>query len=490
MIQAAKPHVTKKVVYTPLRNYVEVMPWFQKHMRPNKLIESEMYFDKINIRVVPGGSDSDTILGEAIIGGVLDEVNFMNIVKQSKKAAVNSGGRSGSYDQAKSIYDAVTRRRKGRFIYSGPHIGVICVSSSTRYKGDFTDKRKESIKRTGEKGVYVYDRAQYEVWPQERYCGENFRLLVENEAALDIRILDDEERAASGGDVYEVPIEYKDDFLKDPAGSLRDIVGRSVSSINPFFKRRFKIAAAVDAGMEDGLASFLMNDNVMTGIDGMPQVKPGHYCQNPSRPRYVHIDLAASGDRCGIGMIRWDGLVACERRGGITEHLPLASIELACTIEPSPGEEIDIAEVRAWVKRLKTVYGYPIKAVSYDKWGSIESRQQWRKQGMPVSEISVDRTVTPYLSFRDAFNDDRIRLYPQPVLEQELFDLEFDEKANGGKGKVDHPPHSSKDCADAVCGAYYHMLKKSSSWASATNGLSDPLCNRAEGDRYEAERQT
>ena len=44
MIQAPKPNVVKKVVYLPFRAYIESMPWFQRHMRPSKFIESEMYF--------------------------------------------------------------------------------------------------------------------------------------------------------------------------------------------------------------------------------------------------------------------------------------------------------------------------------------------------------------------------------------------------------------------------------------------------------------
>ena len=486
-IQAAKPHVTKKVIYTPLRNYIETMPWFQRHMRPNKLIDAEMQFDEQNIRVVPGGSDSDTILGEAILFSILDEVNFMNVVQNSKKSNVGTG-RAGSYDQAQSIYDAVTKRKKSRFLYSGPQIGLICVASSTRYKGDFTDRRIKYVKDEEERGVFIFNKAQYDVWPQDRYCGDKFRIVVENEAATDIRILGDEERVPDSAAVYEIPVEYLDDFQKDPTGSLRDIVGISVNSVNPFFKRRFKIVDAISKGVEEGLESILYRDNVVLGVDGMPQVKQGIYCRNPRKPRYIHIDLASTMDSAGIGMVRFDGLRAVERSGGVIEHLPVASVEIACSIKPDHSNEIDIAEIRAWVKQLKNVYGYPIRSVSYDFFGSLESRQQWKKSGMPTSLISVDKTLVPYLSFRDAINDDRILLYPQPVLEEEMYSLEYDEKANGGKGKVDHSTRSEKDVSDAVVGAYYNMLKRSSTWASNTDD-DRMLDTRADlGDRDDFQR--
>lgn len=486
VIQAAKPHVTKKVVYMPLRNYVETMPWFRKHMRPHKLIDSEMYFPEQNIRVVPGGSDADTILGEAIIGGVIDEINFMNVVERSKKAGIGTG-RAQTYDQAANIYNAVTKRKKSRFITRGPQIGIICCASSTRYKGDFTDKRKASIEERNDKTSYIYEYAQYDVWPQDRYCGDKFRLLVANEAAQDIRVLEAGEKVINGT-VLDVPIEYREDFLKDAPSALRDIIGTSLNSINPFFRQQHKIIECITAGEEAGLQSFLHKDNVVLAYEAIPLPIKGHYCRNPSKPRYVHIDLSSTGDRCGIAMVRYDGLEWVTRLGGQQEPLPIASVELALTIEPDHGNEIDIAEVRAWVKTLHARYGYPIKAVTYDGWNSLESRQAWKRQGMKTGHVSVDRTDVPYKQLRDAIYDGRLLMYHQPVLIEEFFGLEYDEKAHAGKGKIDHPVIGSKDCADAVCGAYHTLLTRSSSWVMAPggNGEDVSLDGRADmGDRFD-----
>lgn len=464
VIMAAKPHVTKKVLYAPMRQMVEAMPYFQKHLRPERLVESEMIFPAKNIRVVPGGSDADAILGEAIIGGIIDEINFMNVVLKSKRAEVTTG-RAGVFDQAQVVHSAVTRRKKGRFTFQGPTIGIVCTSSSTRYKGDFTDKRKAQAIHHNEKRVYIYDRPQYEVVPQDRFCGEKFKLLVGNDVISDTRILHAGDTAPEGALILDIPIEYLAEFQRDPHSALRDVCGISNNSISPFFKRRFKIHEALALGAEIGLESFLVKDNVILGIDDMPQVKFGHYCTNPSRPRYVHIDLSISGDSCGIAMVRFDGMIDVERAGGIIEKLPMATVELACSIQPDSNSEIQFAEVRTWVKQLRDVYGYPIKAVTYDGIFSTESIQQWRKQGMKTGHVSVDRTSVPYKQLRDTFNDGRLRMFPQDVLVNELFDLEYDET----KDKVDHPPTSSKDVADSVCGAYHSMLQRRASWSSAAN---------------------
>lgn len=482
-IMAAKPHVTKKVVYQPLRKMVEDIPWFQKHMRLDKLIESEIVFQEKNIRVAVGGADADSILGEAVIGGILDEVNFMNVVLKSKKAEVTSG-RTGMYDQAQTIYEAMSRRKKGRFISKGPMIGLVVVSSSTRYRGDFTDKRKAHIERTGEKGVYIYNKKQYEVWPKERYSGATFRLLVGNDIITDTRVLTDDEKVPEGSLVLDVPIEYRDDFLKNPHDSLRDIIGMSTSSVSPFFRRRFKILECIQAGEEEGLASFLVKDNVILGVDGMPNVLPGHYCANPSRPRYVHIDLSLTGDRAAIAMLRFDGLRKVERENGMIEMLPECSVELACTIEPDTQNEIQIAEVRMWVKHLRDRYGYPIKVVTYDGFQSAESRQQWKLSGMKTGYVSVDKTSTPYKQLRDAISDCRVRMFQNDVLVSELFDLDYDTV----KDKVDHPVNGSKDLADAICGAYSTLVERRSSWIPAAQDDAAATDRRDYDDRFDAGR--
>jgi hypothetical protein len=484
-IMAAKPHVTKKVLYMPMRKMAEEIPWFQKHARLNKLIESEMYFEEKNIRVVPGGTDADAILGEAVIGGIIDEINFMNVVLKSKRAEVSTG-RAGIFDQAATIYEAITRRKKSRFITQGPLLGVVCVSSSTRYKGDFTDKRHKQIGEFKERGTYVYNKKQYEVWPQDRYCGETFRLLVGNEALSDTRVLRDGEEVAEGAMVLDVPVEYKEDFLRSPHEALRDIVGISTSSISPFIRRRFKIQEAIGMGEEEELTSFLHKDNVILGMEGMPVVHHGHYCQNPSRPRYVHIDLSISGDRCGVAMVRFDGLKEVVREGGQVERLPMCSVELACSIEPDANNEIQIAEVRTWVKLLKDIHGYPIRVVTYDGFQSKESVQQWKREGMKTGYISVDKTSVPYKHLRDAFNEGRVKMFNNPVLVDELFNLEFDEN----KDKVDHPVKGSKDVADAVCGAYWTMLLRRASWHdAASDDAKQAQSDRAAyEERYEGER--
>lgn len=473
-IMGAKPNVVNKVIYAPMRKLLESMPYFQQHMMPNKLIDSEMYFEEKNVRVVKAGGDEDAILGEAVIGGCIDEINFMNVVLRSKKAEVTSG-RAGLYDQAEQTHNRMVSRKKGRFTYPGPMIGIVFPSSSTRYRGDFTDKRKAFIEKEGITTTYIYNKRQYEVTPASRYSGETFRLLIGNDISHDTRVLRDDEEVVEGSWVEEVPIEYLEDFKNKPHEALRDVMGISHNAMSPFIKSRFKVFECVEFGKEKGIESFLVNDHVVLGVDGMPQVKLHHYCHNPSRPRYVHIDLSRNADRCGVAMLRFDGLVQVTRRDG-ADLLPSATVEMACTIEPDANNEIDIAEVRAFVRSLKTKYGYPIKAVTYDGFDSRESIQAWRKDGMPAKEVSVDKTSTPYKQFRDAMYDRRIALLDDPDLLSEIIELEYDEN----KDKVDHSVIGKKDLSDAVCAAYTSLCERRSTWHGTVDDVNDAMAGRAD----------
>lgn len=467
-IMGAKPRVVNKVIYLPMRKLIENMPYFQKHFMPDKLIESEMYFAEKNIRIAQAGGDEDAILGEAIIGGIIDEINFMNVVQRSKKAEVSTG-RAGLYDQAQQVHSTMQRRKKGRFTRPGPMLGIVIASSSTKYKGDFTDRHKTFVDKHGIKTCYIYNKRQFDVVPSERFSGKKFRLVIGNDIHHDTRVLNDGEVVPNGAWVEEVPIEYIDDFRKKPYDALRDVMGVSHNALAPFIKTRHKIYECVEAGKEMGLESILVRDHVILGEHGMPQVKQGVYCANPSRPRYVHIDLSRNADRCGIAMLRFDGMREVSRSSKgkddtpMKELLPVAVVEMSCSIAPDANNEIDVAEVRAFVKHLRTKYGYPIRGVSYDGVDSRESIQAWRKDGMRATMVSVDRTSVPYKQFRDAMYDTRVILQNDDEVLSEILDLEYDED----KDKVDHSVNGSKDVSDAICGAYTNMLERKSTWTAA-----------------------
>ena len=94
------------------------------------------------------------------------------------------------------------------------------------------DRRIREVNEIGRDNVVVTQHKRFEVVPSHRYSGQTFRVLVGSER-FRTRVMGDDEAAPPGGRVEQVPIEYEDDFQRDPEFALRQIVGIAVDSIAP-----------------------------------------------------------------------------------------------------------------------------------------------------------------------------------------------------------------------------------------------------------------
>lgn len=456
MFQSVSQSVTERVIYKPFRQMFLEMPYTQRHITYDKLRESSIRISN-GIEVVQGLATEQAQVGQAIVGGILDEVNFMSVVKQSSKVA-GARGQGGEYDQAQIVHRAITRRRKSRFATQGLSPGKLCVISSTRYKGDFIDRRIKEVESNNETNVFVSRRKQYEVQPPEgRYCGETFRLLIGTDM-YPTRVLEDSDQAGrnypENATVEAVPVEYLPDFKNDPENALRDVLGISTDTLTPFITQRHKIIDAIVRWEEHGLLPWVENQNVTLADHGMPQIVEANLPKDRHIPRFVHVDLSSTSDRCGIGVSKILGHTMVEVSDGVFENLPIVCVEAAITIKPDAHHEIDVSDVRRWVTNLQAYYNFNIRTVSYDGFNSKESMQLLRKSGIRTRYISLDRTSEPYMSFRTALYQDRIVLIDNDILRQELASLEY----HKDKDRIDHSPRLSKDASDAVAGSVFSAL--------------------------------
>jgi hypothetical protein len=451
MFSSVSTTITNRVIYKPFRDLFLGMKFTQRYVEFNKQLESSLSIGQ-NIMVVPALASVQSMVGSAVISGILDEVNFMARVENSKMV-VGATGAGGIFDQAEQTYRNLSRRRKSRFITRGISPGVLCVVSSTRYKGDFLDRRVDEIRTTGEKNTLVFRRKQYEVAPQTRYTGERFRLLVGTDR-YPTRVLEEHEvpgkHFPAEAEIEMVPVEYLADFKRDAEAALRDIVGIATDAIRPFIAQRDRIIDAINAGRAARLRPVVDREVIVLAEEGLPPLPETFRPQDSGAPRFVHIDLSITSDRCGVAMVRHDGFV--QVRG---ERLPKFAVELAIGIKPDPQNELQISELREWVLRMISRYDLNVVQISYDGFQSRESIQVLRRAGVRATNVSVDKTPEPYESFRSALYDGRLLLPENEVLRQELIQLEW----LAHKGKVDHPPRGTKDIADAICGAFFAASK-------------------------------
>ncbi len=447
-LQSVTPDVTQRVLYEPLRKMFEAMPFAQKNLTWNRRRTRALEIEG-DIHVVPLLANIETVLGQAIPGALLDEVNFMRIVERSKRVA-GPRGLGGRYDQADEIYREISQRRRSRFVNQGVSIGCIVVSSSTRYQNDFLDRRAREVEEYERQNVVVTRHKRYDIVPQDRYSGETFRLLVGTDRYR-TRILDDDDVTPEGGRVEQVPVEHLEEFRRDPEFSLRAIVGVAVDSLGPFIDRPEKIAEATEQGDDLGLRQWVDKPDVALQYEALPRWLSEAIPNDKDAMRFVHLDLSHTRDACGVAVVKYLGTVdvVSPDAPGAIERKPRFAVEAAISIRPSPDAELILSDLRRWILELVDVQGLDICAITTDGYQSTDTLQILTRRGIRTKVISVDSSPAPYEYLRECLYEGRLALVDSATLRRELHRLE----RNPETGRIDHPPRGSKDVADAVCGA-------------------------------------
>lgn len=468
----------EKVVYHGIRSKLVNSAYFTDMFPIQPNIRSELRLPN-NVWVFPVASEETALIGYNVFGGVMDEVNFMSVIENSKR----TGGLGGTYDKAVSLQEALIRRMKSRYSQKGKLPGVLVQVSSSKYPEDYTERRIEEA--ADDPQIFVRRYAQWDTLPKDRYCGKNFYVslgdtltrskIVETKAeALQIEQVD-------GVEVIEVPIEYRRDFDKDVDAAIRDFAGRPTLTISPFIVHRWKVHAAMERGEEFGLMhpftaeTTTLQDGVMLDPNKLliPKLRreleeefdPNRYAvlderlkAERARPRYIHVDLGTA-TFAGFAMGHVLDFKEVIRRNEDNEEyvmrMPVIGMDVMLRIEAPHEGEIEIAGVRQLIYELRS-YGYRIKKVTFDQYQSKDSMQQLNRSGIESGHLSADTNEAVYQSYKDAINEDRWVAYPSDVVYEETIRLEKSFKT----GKVDHPPKGTKDVSDAVAGVCYHCVSE------------------------------
>ena len=126
--QSLNKMLAKSIDYERFRAMLTRLAYFNRVFPFNKKIASEMTFPH-RIVVRPLSGDVNAAIGSNIFGAILDEINFMARVEESKSAVDG-----GLFDQAVEMYNSIVRRRKSRFMAAGGRLpGMVCLVSSKRY---------------------------------------------------------------------------------------------------------------------------------------------------------------------------------------------------------------------------------------------------------------------------------------------------------------------------------------------------------------------
>jgi hypothetical protein len=445
VFQSITASTAKDVEYDRFKSMIEMSPYFQHNFTFDKNIKSKLLFPK-RIIVKPISGVSTGALGQNVIGGCIDELNFMAIIEKSRKAADE-----GTYNQAVEAYNTIARRRESRFIELGGNLpGMLCLVSSKRYRGQFTDIKQDEAKENPR--IFVYDKRVWDIRPG-KFCGEKFSVFVGDESRKPYVIDENHPLPKDKALVHEIPVEYTLQFKADLLNALRDIAGVSTTALHPFIMEPERVVGCF--GRHDSL----FVQEAVDFEDLKLHVEP-NLIQYPEFQRYVHIDLALTADSCGFAVGCVYGFTEMDR-GDYKEILPKIHIDAVLQIKPPRGGEILFEKVRTLIYTLSKLK-VKVSWVTFDSWQSVDSLQILKTKGYTVGNVSMDKTPLPYAVFKQALYDDRVQIPAHARAQEEILKLEV----NAQKGKIDHRPNGSKDCADALAGVVYGISRRREVWVT------------------------
>ena len=441
--------LSRGVAYNKFQSILQHSPWFMargtisgtKHLEytPNKTENADIQFTV--------GSQPEHALGKAIIGGALDEVNFVK-------------GANVEMEKSKIMetYSAVLARIKSRFVVDGKVRGRLFLVSSKKSEYDFIESYIKKVK--GNEGVFIADARLYEL-KASAFSGRKFRVAVGGSNLPSKVIPDNEENETyitQGYYIEEIPIELKQDFELDMIRALRDHCGIAVSETT-----RYIAYPSLEKCLIPQTNPF--KSNVLT-IGMLDQLKYQDFFEPEkvpqeiySKPLFIHFDCSLTGDKTGIGCVAVLGYTNREGFDYITgEHTELRELVYRevfdIGIQCPNGSEISFRKNREFVYYLKYELGWNIKGISLDGFQSADSKQQFITAGFQDTTIvSLDRKPDGHQCFKSAVVERRIQyLSGQDELTTELVNLKQDNMT----GKIDHDADHEKDMSDGIVGAVYN----------------------------------
>lgn len=450
VFQNISEKLARTVDYPRFKELIKESPYFQQHFMFDESLQSEMNFPH-RIIVKPVSGSAMATIGQNVIGGLIDELNYMQVIQKSSRSVD-----AGTYDQAVSVYNSIARRRKSRFLRGGRMPGILCLVSSKRYPGQFTDTKEDEAKT--DPTIYVYNKRVWDIKP-ESFSKIKFRVFVGDDFRKP-RILNDKEMVAPEDEEYidNIPEDFRVDFEKDIVNALRELAGVSNLTKHSFIPN----PAAINSSFKDRPSIFSRD---VTDLEKLKlEVYPTIF-QDQDKPRFCHFDLAVTGDSVGLTIGYVDQFVTYDRGGGVKEMLPHFKID-GCleVVAPRNGEVLfyKLRRVLYMVRKL----GLNLRWVTFDAFQSTDSIQLLRQQGFTVGLQSMDMTMVPYDFTKAAIYDQRIDIPYHAKCLKELRELQMVLEPRSKKFKVDHLPNGSKDVSDSLAGVVYGLTMRREIWGS------------------------
>jgi hypothetical protein len=408
----------KNVFFKGFKTKIERSPWFAgKFYAKADSIE----FDH-SITVYSGHSERESHEGLNLLLAVLDEISGF-------ASEVTTGNDQGK--TADNIYKAFRASVDSRF----PDLGKVALLSFPRYPGDFISQRYDAV--IADKDV-VTKTHRFVMNPELPEDQEGNYLDIEWEEDTIVSYKYPGMFALKRPTWVVNPTRQIDDFklafFTDMGDAMQRFACVPTFSSDRFFKQEDKIRAAM---------------SIRNPLDTHRRFEES-FKPDPDKIYYVHADLAQKHDKCAVAIAHVDKWVNLQVLKDYSQVAPVVVVDAVAWWEPRVEGPVNLSEVKQWIQNLRRL-GFNIGMVSFDRWQSFDIQNELKQVGMRTDTVSVAKKH--YEDMAMLVYEDRLVMPAIDLLFEELIELKIVKQ-----NRVDHPRKSSKDLADAVCGAIFGAI--------------------------------
>jgi hypothetical protein len=408
----------KNVFFKGFKSKIERSPWFAgKFYAKADSIEFNH-----SITVYSGHSERESHEGLNLILAVLDEISGF-------AQEIGTGNDQGK--TADNIYKAFRASVDSRF----PDLGKVALLSFPRFPGDFISQRYDAVIADKDVITKTHKFIMNPDLPEESE-GNSFEISWEEDTILNYKFpgMFALKRPTWVVNPTRSVEDFKLAFYTDLGDAMQRFACVPSFSSDAFFKQREKVQGAMT--MRNPLDSFRRFDETF---------KP-----DPNKKYYVHADLAQKHDKCAVAIAHVEKWVSVQVMKDYEQVVPIVIVDAVAWWEPKKEGPVNLSEVKQWIQNLRR-QGFDLGMVSFDRWQSFDIQNELKSVGIKTETVSVAKKH--YEDMAMLIYEDRLAMPMIDLLFEELTELKI-MKGN----RVDHPRKSSKDLADAVCGAIFGAI--------------------------------
>jgi len=408
----------KNVFFKGFKTKIEKSPWFAGKF--NAKAES-IEFDK-SITVYSGHSERESHEGLNLILAVLDEISGF-------ATEIGTGNDQGK--TADNIYKAFRASVDSRF----PDLGKVALLSFPRFPGDFISQRYDAVIAEKEGVLKTHKFIMNPDLPEDA-TGNSLEIEWEEDTITAYKY--------PGVFALKRPTwvvnptrqidDYKQAFYTDMGDAMQRFACVPTFASDAFFKQRDKVRAAMT--IRNPLDQFRRFDST--------------FVPDPKKTYFVHADLAQKHDKCAVAIAHVEKWVNIQVLKDYEQIAPVVVVDAVAYWEPRIEGPVDLSEVKQWIQNLRRV-GFNVGMVSFDRWQSFDIQNELKQVGMKTETVSVAKKH--YEDMAMLVYEERLAMPAIDLLFEELTELKIMKN-----NRVDHPRKSSKDLADAVCGAIFGAI--------------------------------